>query len=225
MLWRGASRDANHAETHFNRALLWLLQGKWDKGFQEYEWRWRTKDFRRQPFRQPEWDGSPSPKAGRTLLLLAEQGLGDTIQFIRYISLARQRVDRVILQCQPPLMRILSNVPGIDLLLAQGSPLPSFDTYAPLLSLPRIFGTSPNNVPAKVPYLQADAQLVEWWRGELTQYDLQNSDGGPVFKVGIAWQGNPTYRGDRQRLHPAGAIRTVSGAKENSVGQLAKRGR
>jgi tetratricopeptide (TPR) repeat protein len=217
------AHDANHAETHFNRALLWLLQGKWDKGFKEYEWRWRTKDFHRQQFRQPLWDGSPSPKSSRTLLLVAEQGLGDTLQFIRYLPLVRLRVDRIILQCQPPLMRILSNVSGIDQLLPQGSPLPSFDTYAPLLSLPRIFGTSPNNVPAKVPYLHADAQLVERWRRELAQFGLENSGSGQVFKIGIAWQGNPTYRGDRQRSIPLAKFAPLAAVKGVQLVSLQKR--
>ena len=146
----------------------------------------------RRQFAQPRWDGSPLQ--GRTILLYAEQGLGDTIHFIRYLALVKKQGGTVILECQPQLVRLLAGAPGIDRLIPAGCPLPAFDVHAPLLSLPGIFHTALDTVPATVPYLNADADLVEYWRRELE----------PVgrFKIGIAWQGQPTFRFDRQRSIP-----------------------
>jgi tetratricopeptide (TPR) repeat protein len=197
--------DPGRAHAHFNQALLWLLQGNWAKGWLEYEWRWQTKDFPQLTWRQPRWDGSPQLSQGQTLLVLAEQGLGDTIQFVRYLPQVQHRGVRVILQCQPPLVRLLSDVQGIDQVVAQGSPLPPVDAYVPLLSLPAIFGTMPESVPATVPYLRADPTLVEHWRLQLAP--LRG------FKVGIAWQGNPTYRGDRQRSISLAQFARLAGVK------------
>jgi tetratricopeptide (TPR) repeat protein len=204
-------RDANHAETHFNQALLWLLHGKWAKGLQEYEWRWQTKDFPRYGFRQPLWDGSLPAHSGQTLLVLSEQGLGDTVQFVRYLPLLQVRGWRVILQCQPPLRRLLTALSGLDQLLPQGAPLPGFDEYVPLLSLPRIFGTKPSSAPAATPYLHADSNLVAHWQRQLENHGarsisahvaLRTQHPARLVRVGIAWQGNPTFRGDRQRSIP-----------------------
>jgi hypothetical protein len=152
------------------------------------------------------------------LLLLAEQGLGDALQFVRYAPLVKQRGGRVVLQCHPPLMRLLANMPGIDQLVAAGSPLPPFDTYAPLLTLPAIFGTSTSGALEADPYLQANAALVEHWREELKKSEVRSpmsdvqtssndighrtSDFGRAFRVGIAWQGNPIFRIDHQRSIP-----------------------
>jgi len=213
--------DAGHKETHFNQSLLWLLLGKWAEGWPEYEWRWQTKSFPRYAFSQPRWDGSPSPSplARPTVLLLAEQGLGDTLQFVRYAPLVQQRGYKVILQCQAPLVRLLAGVRGIDRVVAHGAPLPAFDAYAPLLSLPAIFGKSIAEVPATVPYLQADANLVEHWKSPKSKVESRKSKvesprseevqltsdiRHPTsdFLVGIAWQGNPIFRIDRQRSIP-----------------------
>jgi tetratricopeptide (TPR) repeat protein len=185
--------EPQRAETHYNRALVLLLLGDWAKGWPEYEWRWQTKFFPRPEFHQPRWDGSPL--AGRTLLVVAEQGLGDTLHFVRYVLLLRQAGERVILQCQPPLLPLLAGCMEKEHLIAQGEPVPAFDVYAPLLSLPALLGTTgPSSVPAAVPYLNADAELIEYWRRIL----------GPHrgLRVGIAWQGAPTFRGDSRRSIP-----------------------
>ncbi len=150
-----------------------------------------AKDFpsSKRSFSQPLWDGSSL--AGRTILLHAEQGLGDTIQFIRYAPLVKSSGGTVILECQPALLRLLQSCAGVDRLLAKGSSLPHFDVHAPLLSLPGILGTSLSTIPAEVPYLFADANLVEHWRQELSRMR--------GFKIGIAWQGSLRYKADRQR--------------------------
>ncbi len=184
--------DPDRAETRRNRALVWLLMGDYERGWSEFESRWGSKELPRRSFPRPEWDGSPLN--GRTILLHAEQGFGDTLQFIRYAPLVRDRGGRVVVACQRPLLRILASCPGIDELVVQGDLIPAFDVHAPLLSLPRLFGTTVATIPANVPYLAADPDLVERWRRELE----------PVagFKIGIAWSGSAAYRRDRSRSAP-----------------------
>jgi Flp pilus assembly protein TadD len=183
----------DYPEADWNRGLAWLTMGRLEQGWPGYERRWKCKEFGTMPpFQAPLWDGSPLD--GRTILIHAEQGLGDTLQFIRYIPLVRERGGRVIMMCQPPLLRLLAGVPGIERLMPHGDPPPEFHLHVPLLSLPRLFGTTLESVPARVPYLHAEPQLVEAWRDRLGAY--------PGFKVGIAWQGNPKFRMDRARSMP-----------------------
>jgi tetratricopeptide (TPR) repeat protein len=171
----------DYADVRRNAGLLALLLGDFEKGWAGYEWRWRRPDYSFRPFTQPRWDGSPL--AGRTILLYAEQGLGDAIQFVRYARLVKEQGATVIVECQKPLRRLLVGCPGIDQIVVQGDPLPPYDVLALLMSLPYHFGTRVNTVPAEIPYLFADPALVEHWRQELAAL--------PGFKIGIAWQGSP----------------------------------
>ena len=177
------------AEAHWNRALLWLLTGDFAQGWPEYEWRWRRKQAPRRPFPAAPWDGRPLD--GKTILLHTEQGLGDTIQFIRYAALLRQSGARVIVACQKALLQVLKSCPGIDLLVPETAPAPAFDAHVPLMSLPGIFQTSLESIPGKTPYLFADSELVGKWRERLREFS--------GFKIGICWQGNSAYRGDGYR--------------------------
>jgi tetratricopeptide (TPR) repeat protein len=183
--------DSQYADAHKLLGLIFLLMGNFEAGWSHYEWRWRTKDriFVPRNFPQPLWDGQPLE--GRSLLVHAEQGLGDTLQFVRFAPLVQQRGCRVILECQKPLQTLLSSCRGIDQLVARGDALPPFDFHMPLLSLPCLLGTHAGNIPADVPYLVAREDLVRDWQGRLGD--------GNEFRVGICWQGSPTYRGDRQR--------------------------
>jgi tetratricopeptide (TPR) repeat protein len=181
----------DYAEAHWNLALALLLQGDYERGWPEYEWRWRWR--RNVPwFPQPLWDGSPLN--GQTILLHSEQGLGDTLQFIRYAALVRERGGTVIVQCQQALLPLLRRCPGIDRLIPDGGTFPGFAVQAPLMSLGGIFGTTLATIPASVPYLFADPDLVEHWRLQLA----------PVrgLRVGIAWQGSKTHAWDRHRSIP-----------------------
>ena len=171
------------------RALALLVMGDWERGWQDYEWRWRCEEFGGIPYEKPQWDGSPLD--GRTILLHAEQGLGDTILFVRYARLVKERGGKVVLVCPKALLKLLARCPGVDELVAPGAPVPPHDVHAPLLSLPGIFRTTPDTAPADIPYLTADPALVERWRLELDLY--------ADFKVGIAWQGNPQFKSDRLR--------------------------
>ncbi len=161
--------DANYAEAHRRRALTWLLGGDFERGWSEYEWRLECRQFAdlKRSFPQPLWDGSALD--GRTILLHAEQGLGDMLQFVRYAPLVKQRGGRVIVECHAPLLQLVASCPGIDALAPWGSALPPFNVYAPLLSLPRILGTTRATIPADIPYLFADPELVEWWGGEVVE--------------------------------------------------------
>jgi tetratricopeptide (TPR) repeat protein len=186
----------DNADAHLCRALACLLLGDWRQGWADYEWRWKCEEFCGLPYREPLWDGTSL--TGRTILLHAEQGLGDTLLFIRYAPLVKQRGGTVLFACPKALLPLLATgtrkVAGIDRFVEQGTPLPPFDCHAPLLSLPGIFGTTPDTVPDGVPYVFADPGLMDQWRRELASW--------PGFKVGIAWQGNPGFKADRLRSIP-----------------------
>ncbi len=186
------------ALTHTNLGHTLLQMGHWQAGWTEYEWRWKYWESEGRPapvFEQPRWDGSPLE--GRTILLYAEQGFGDILQFIRYASLVAERGGRVLVACPAPLIEFQSTCPGIVRLIPMDGPYPAFDVQAHLLSLPHIFQTTPDTVPARIPYLVADSGRVESWRQKLCQ--LRGTPGQPSFLIGIAWQGNPKNRIDRDR--------------------------
>ncbi|MEO6809872.1 MAG: DUF6165 family protein, partial [Isosphaeraceae bacterium] len=180
------------AEMHYNRSLTRLVLGDFARGWPETEWRWRCPGFEVRSFDRPAWDGSLMPEG--TILLHAEQGFGDTIQFIRYAPLVAQRVRTVIVECPERLIPLLSTCLGIDRLVPRGPAPPDFDVQASLLSLPGLFGTTLASIPSAVPYLKADPERVAVWRHELSAL--------PGFKIGIAWQGDPRNRGDRHRSIP-----------------------
>jgi Flp pilus assembly protein TadD len=188
-----------YADAHRNLGIAWLLLGNLEHGWPEYEWRWQCQSFPPRPFVQPLWDGSPL--GGRAILLHAEQGLGDAIQFIRYAPLVKERGGYVIVECPEGLLPLLSTCRGIDQLIMTGSPLPSFETHAALLSLPGIFRTTLETIRADIPYLAADPELREKWRQEilLTTHDSRLTTHGSPLRIGIAWQGNPQHPNDFQR--------------------------
>jgi tetratricopeptide (TPR) repeat protein len=150
------------AEARWCRSALRLLKGDFERGWPEFEWRFRCQGCSPRQFRQPVWNGGPL--AGKTILLYTEQGLGDAIQFVRYARLVTERAARVIVGCENALLPLFTNCTAVDCLVAEGSVLPPFDVHASLMSLPAIFQTTCESIPAAVPYLFADAALVEQWR-------------------------------------------------------------
>lgn len=198
------------AEAHRNRATLRLLMGDYEQGFAEYEWRWKLNDGPRPNFSEPRWQGEPLD--GRTILLWAEQGLGDTIQFIRYATLVKQRGARVLVECPPVLHALLQTVEGIDrFVVASGA---RFDYQIPLLSLPAVMGTTLETVPANIPYLHAEPERVARWKNELAGFD--------AFKVGITWHGSPQYPGDYFRSFPLAQLAPVAACPRVQLFSLQK---
>ncbi|MGZ5983257.1 MAG: tetratricopeptide repeat protein, partial [Isosphaeraceae bacterium] len=185
----GLRHAPDHALLHMSRAMVWLQMGDFARGWPECEWRLRGQDLLIHRLPQPVWDGSEL--GGRTILLVAEQGLGDTIQFIRYAPLVARRGGRVVVSCARMLGQILATCPGVDQVIIEGDPLPEFACHAPVMSLPAILGTTLQTIPVEVPYLAADPSLVARWRDAL--------DGIDEFKVGVVWQGNPVHTKDRER--------------------------
>lgn len=184
-----------HADAQFNEGLLLLLLGRYRAGWEKYEWRWRVGSFSsiRQQFPQPLWLGGV-PVAGRTLLLHAEQGFGDTLQFCRYAAAVRALGARVVLQVQPELKGLLGSLAGVDELLAVGEPLPEFDLQCPLLSLPLALGTELDTIPAAPAYLGAPPDLTARWRDRLRDV--------PGPRVGLVWSGNNRHPNDANRSIP-----------------------
>ncbi|ASG21507.1 hypothetical protein Y958_12310 [Nitrospirillum viridazoti CBAmc] len=183
-------------EILWNRSLTRLLLGDFAAGWVEYERRWDTDLMKaaRRPYAQPLWRGQRAQGRPPTLLLHAEQGLGDTLQFCRYAPLAAERGYAVVLEVQRPLLRLLRSLPGVAegriSLVAAGDPLPPFDLHCPLMSLPLAFRTTLDTVPAVTPYLAAD---LSRWRDAVAA-------GGSGLKVGLVWAGNPrTSVPDRRR--------------------------
>ena len=206
--------DPNYAAAHWNLALMLLARGEFQEGFKEHQWRWECKGLpRRRNFAQPQWDGSPL--AGRTILLHAEQGFGDTLQFIRYAPLVAARGATVIVGSVPELHRLLQGTPGVSRWLASGETLPPFDVHCPLMSLPHARSARRwKTIPQSVPYLHADAGLSAWWRNESGRHDSNR------FKVGLSWAGNPTHVNDRNRslsLAALGPLAQVQGVSFYSL--------
>ena len=172
-------------EAHNNLAIALLAQGDMAGGWDEYEWRWQTPQMLkgRRDFARPQWRGEAA--AGRQLLIHAEQGFGDTLQFCRYAPLAAARGLRVVIEVQPPLARLLRSLPNVDQVIAAGEQPPAFDLHCPMLSLPRAMGTTLGTIPGGVPYLRADAAQVASWRTRLAAMPRQ----GP--RVGLVWAGDP----------------------------------
>jgi tetratricopeptide (TPR) repeat protein len=178
------------AEARFVEAIARLTLGDFS-GWRGYEARWAVGNLpsQRRNFTAPRWlDGEPL--AGKTVLLHAEQGFGDTLQFVRYAPLLVERGATVILEVQRELVRLLSGLPGVAAVIARGEALPAFDLHCPLLSLPLAFSTAPATIPAQCPYLTAPAAEVAAWRARLPC---------GLRSIGIAWSGDPTHDNDLNR--------------------------
>jgi Flp pilus assembly protein TadD len=196
---RALAINPTNAEYHANLAVALLLAGDWQRGWDEYEWRWKSRGHgsKLPAYPKPLWTGQEI--AGRTILLYGEQGLGDTLQFVRYVPMIAARGVRVILQPQSPLLTgILSRVAGVMKLTSEGEPLPPFDYHCPLLSLPRLFKTTPQSATMSGPYLSADPGLVQQWEKRLGTTTQR--------RVGLVWAGSALHKNDRNRSMPLEAL-------------------
>jgi len=199
---RALALRPDYAEPHWGLAACYLVEGDYERGWPAYEGRLRTPGL--EPRHSlPRWAGEPL--AGRSLLLFAEQGLGDAIQFIRYARPLKQRGARVVLACQAALGRLLASNSDLDELFIQDSSgaLPRCDYYLPLLSVPYVLRTNAATIPCEVPYLAADPKLTAEWHEQLAGID--------GFKIGIAWQGSRDFRFDGWRSIPLAQFAPLAG--------------
>ncbi len=181
----------DHPDAHFNQALALLTQDEYQRGFIEYEWRWRRTGMAPQKSRgKPLWLGE-YPLARKAVLLHAEQGLGDTIQFARYVPALVAAGAQVVLEVQPELKALMARLDGAPRVIARGEAPPPFDAHCPLGSLPLALKTEPDTVPARIPYLSADGARLAKWSAEMGAL--------PAPRIALAWSGNPNHDNDRNR--------------------------
>ena len=209
MYERGLALDPASPDALYNLALARLRNGEFARGWREYESRWIFEELHLRPrnFRAPLWRGEPLE--GKTILLHAEQGLGDTIQFARFVPLVAARGGRVILEVQPPLLRLLQSLPGVEKVIPRGAALPALDCHCPLMSLPLALGTTLETIPSPEGYLQTDP-------------DMQLPALSATLRVGIAWAGNPHHKGDVTRSMPLEALTPLANLSGLSLISLQK---
>jgi tetratricopeptide (TPR) repeat protein len=191
---KGLAARRDDADAHFMKSLALLTRGDYRGGFAQYEWRWRRTGMPEQKSRgRPLWLGD-YPLTRKTILLHAEQGLGDTIQFARYGPLLAAGGAHVVLEVQPELTALMATLPGGAKVIARGEALPPYDVHCPLGSLPLALKTEPATVPANIPYLSADAAHLDKWSARLASLEQP--------RVAIAWAGNASHLNDRNRSIP-----------------------
>jgi hypothetical protein len=190
---RAISLKPEHVEAHLGRAIVWLSQGDFARGWAEFEWRWKTAYGRallaRKGLSRPLWLGAQDI-AGKTILLYCEKGLGDTLQFCRYVRLVRDLGAIVFLQVQDPLMELLAHVEGASQVLSDTRAPPPCDVHCALLSLPLALNIGPATIPTGK-YLSASPARTARWQTKLGE--------SPRPRVGLAWRGDPDNPIDRGR--------------------------
>ena len=193
------AKKADYAPARFRRSTICLALGDFEQGWQEYEWRWKAYSQDAKKFNLPLWEGEDL--TNRTLLVFAEQGLGDTIQFVRYLQLLKEKYSpiQIILESQDPLVTLLEIQPYIDRVTSRHEQPPPCDYQIPLMSLPRIMQTTLETIPGNTPYIAAAPHLIEFWRKRLAA--------DTNFKIGICWQGNAQY--STQSLRHAVAAKSI----------------
>lgn len=195
---RALALQPDNSGAHLNLAICHMVTGDWQQGLPHYEWRWKTDQLQggARNFAQPQWDGSQSLQ-GKTVLLHAEQGLGDTLQFCRLAAAVAARGARVVLEVQPQLKGLLTGLAGVATLVSQGEALPPFDLHCPLLSLPLALGLALQDLPVAHAYVHAEpARVAEWAR--------RLGAGRP--KVGLVWSGRPEHKNDHNRSLPLATL-------------------
>lgn len=185
----------------FNLSIALLLMGDYLNGWREYEQRLLIPKYNKREFKQPKWDGIPL--AGKKILVHAEQGFGDTFQFLRYLPMVQSLGGHVVFECQSGLSSLLNRCDGFDEIIEkapEGSDEPTSDLFVPLMSLPTLFKTKVSSIPANVPYIFPDPELVERWKQRLDELCSTPEKGRPAsFKIGLVWAGKPDRKYDKVR--------------------------
>lgn len=197
-----AECDPRHANARWNASLALLRAGRFEEGFREYEWRFQRGEPAPRACEQPVWDGQDL--AGRTLLVWAEQGFGDVLQFLRFVPEAARRGGRVVLEVMDGLQGLASRIEGVSAVCVRGAGTPAFDTHVALMSLPHVLGADPVDV--ATPYLQASDSLAKQWRERLAKSVRRP---GRELDVGLVWAGNPSLRTSRDRSPGFEAVRPL----------------
>ena len=193
-------RDPQHVDGHWNRALAQLLHGQFQQGFTDYEWRFARRQPEQRDCPQPVWDGAPLN--GRTVLIWAEQGFGDALQFLRFVPEVKRLATnggRVVLEVLGEMMSLAARIPGVDAVTQRGLPpqaIPAFDCHVALMSLPHTLGITDNGLPTLVPYVHADAARCSHWQQRLVEHGFNRER---ELAVGWVWAGNPNVKNDGQR--------------------------
>jgi tetratricopeptide (TPR) repeat protein len=209
---RAIELNAGYAEAYSNRAIAELLLGNFERGWEDYEWRWKHADTStlatKRSFNEPRWSGD-EPIEGKTILLHNEQGFGDTLQFSRYAKVLADLGARVILEVPKALANLLVDLDGVSQLVTRGSAFPEFDYQCPLLSLPLAFKTRLDTIPAPVKYLYPESAKAAKWLAQLGEKTTP--------RIGLAWSGSTATKSiilsDLIRYLPT-SIRYVSLQKE-----------
>jgi tetratricopeptide (TPR) repeat protein len=206
-LLRALGLKHDHADGHLAMAQNLLAMGDFDPGWMEYEWRNMTEAGKATmpAMTSAHWNGMKIPN-GR-LLLVGDQGYGDTIQFARYIPMAAERCQEVIVGCSAEMGPLLANIPGVKQYCHRWTDVPGHAAHCRLSSLPYLFRTQLDTIPAQIPYLKADPARIEHWRDRLA-HTLPSG----VKRVGLAWTGRPTHPNDRRRSLPLAQLASLADA-------------
>ncbi|HLG89083.1 MAG TPA: tetratricopeptide repeat protein [Alphaproteobacteria bacterium] len=197
----------DYAEAHWNQGFALLLAGDFARGWEKYEWRKRHDRFAKTfpELEGPAWEGEEI--AGKRILVYAEQGLGDSLQFVRYAALLAQRGAAVILACDPLLIPLLQSARGVAAAVPKSRHLPPYDLWVDQMSLPRIFGTEAKNIPTPSAYLAADPARIAAWKAILPA----------GRKIGVVWAGNPGHSNDARRSMPIEMLRPLLSLPQTSL--------
>jgi tetratricopeptide (TPR) repeat protein len=207
--------DPGHKRALWNRCILRLQQGDLAAAWPDFDYRWTVPGIVARTFEEPRWDGSSFQ--GKKILVYAEQGLGDSIQFQRFLPMVKERGGTLFFECPPALFRLFTGIRGVDELIPAGKPLPGFDVQIPLMSLPGIFGTTLATIPAEVHDLKADRQRVLHWQNELRQVARRHEPraarrkpAGCPLHIGIAWQSDPKHPGFHLKSFPLTCLQALA---------------
>jgi len=198
-LRRAVQAEPGYADAHWLLSHALLVTGQWPEGWDEYEWRWHRMKSAAYHRGIPESRWTGEPLGGKTILLYAEQGAGDAVQFVRYVPLVKAGGAKVVVECHAELVSLFESVDGVSEVYARGTALPRYDVACPLLSLPSVFRTTMGSIPGGVPYLFADPHRGARWRRALEPYRGR-------LRVGLVWAGSAAHVNDRKRSLAPGLL-------------------
>jgi Flp pilus assembly protein TadD/ADP-heptose:LPS heptosyltransferase len=209
---KALSLEPNYIIAHFNLAIHLLKLGKFEDGWQEYRWRTKREDVKISKHDSPEWNGEDL--TGRSIIILAEQGFGDIIQAARYLKRIRQNGTKIILECPGVLTPLFSSLPEVDQIIYRKGPLPAADFHIPILNIPAVLQDDVDSLSTENAYLSATPKTINEWQQRLGSSNK--------FRVGIVWQGSPSFKTDRWRSIPLNEFSELASIPEVELVSLQK---